>query len=75
MEFSSYKCDICGKTKGSANHWFRFLNTEAGTFVLAPWDCALILVDDDTEGHACGLGCATKAMLRAMGGEQSEVAR
>jgi hypothetical protein len=71
MQFQSHKCDECGRVKGEANHWYRATRLPGPRFVIVPWDTPLFRVPDPaaTEQHLCGEGCATKALLRAMSGD------
>lgn len=68
MEFTSYKCDECGKVKGESNHWFWCARVPGPRFVVAAWDC--VNCDPSVEivevKHLCGMGCAVKAMTKAM---------
>ena len=68
----SFTCDVCGKRKGDANHWWMVMlgnvpGLDDGAkmrFTLMPWNPA--------EGqnpeiyHLCGQGCALQAMERFM---------
>ena|SRR5580698_1609091 len=69
----SFTCDICGKKKGEANHWWMVMlgetpHYEEGQpglrFILLPWNAA----DSRNASmyHLCGQGCAMKAMERYM---------
>ena len=69
----SFNCDICGKKKGEANHWWMVLLRDvpcydegqpSSRFTLLPWNAA-----ESRNGdlyHLCGQGCAMKAMVRFM---------
>ena len=65
-QITAYLCDVCGKQRGESNHWFRASLIQRTRFVIVFWDQQLLLANEDTEIHICGLGCATKAMLKAM---------
>ena len=69
----SFTCDICGRKKGDANHWWMVLLGDVPCFdegqprqrfTLMPWNA--------TESHSaefyhmCGQGCAMQAMERFM---------
>lgn len=73
----TFTCDICGKSKGEANHWWMvavgdvpgFEKASAGDpqeqrFTLMRWSRA------DSQNtdmyHVCGQGCAMQAMERFM---------
>ncbi len=67
-----FSCDICGKTKGEANHWWLAMlaphppeTAESDArFTLLRWSRA------ESQGeamyHLCGQGCAMQAMERFM---------
>jgi hypothetical protein len=69
----SFTCDICGKRKGDANHWWMVMLGdvpcyEEGSpnhrFSLMPWNPA---ESQNSElFHLCGQGCALQAMERFM---------
>lgn len=69
----SFNCDICGKKKGQANHWWMVMlgdvpfyeeGQPAMRFTLLPWNQAESRNRDMY--HLCGEGCAMKAMERFM---------
>jgi hypothetical protein len=69
----SFTCDICGKKKGEANHWWMVMlgdvpcydEGQPGVrFILMPWNGAESRIADMY--HLCGQGCAMKAMVRFM---------
>ena len=69
----SYTCDICGKKKGEANHWWMLATGEVGCwdegqpnqrFTILPWNDAESR--NQEMRHLCGQGCATKALERFM---------
>lgn len=69
----SFTCDICGKKKGEANHWWMVLlgdvpcydeGQPGQRFTLLPWNSAESRNNDMY--HLCGQGCAMKAMVRFM---------
>ena len=63
-------CDVCGKLKEEANHWYRAVKTDEPRFVIVAWDpCAILPKGAPGVLHLCGMGCAVKAMTKAM--EQS----
>jgi hypothetical protein len=70
-EVSTFRCDECGKLKQDANHWFRATEIAGPCFVIRTWeDPTLEFVSPDEiekELHLCGMGCAVKAMTKAMG--------
>jgi hypothetical protein len=69
----SFTCDICGKKKADANHWWMITLGEVPCFeadqpnqrfTLMPWNA---LESRNTSlYHVCGQGCAMKAMERFM---------
>jgi len=65
----SFTCDICGKKKGEANHWWMVVlgavpcydeGQPAHRFTLLPWNIAESR--NPEMYHLCGQGCAMKAM-------------
>ena len=69
----SFTCDICGKKKGEANHWWMLSYAECPCdeddqlpqrFSVMPWNA------DSSRNpemrHLCGMGCAMKALERFM---------
>ncbi len=69
----SFTCDICGKTKGEANHWWLAeLATDTRTtddnpaprFTLMRWHIAESRNPEIY--HLCGQGCAMQATERFM---------
>jgi hypothetical protein len=69
----SFTCDVCGATKGEANHWWMLSLAECACddvdqmpqrFSVMPWS-----VDQSRNGemrHLCGKGCAMQALERFM---------
>jgi hypothetical protein len=72
-------CDVCGKLKEEANHWFRAaqVDEKPRRFLIVSWEDPAVantayLVSDGKPVkilELCGMGCAVKAMTKAM--EQS----
>ena len=70
----TFSCDICGKSKGEANHWWmallpplaeeKKLPLPAGRFTLMRWSRSESQSEDMY--HLCGQGCALQAMERFM---------
>lgn len=64
-------CDVCGKQKGSVNHWWMFTvcrtNPDLPELDIAPWN------EDYSEqfDHACGQECLIKAVNEWMQGQGS----
>jgi hypothetical protein len=69
----SFTCDVCGKTKGEANHWWMLSHADcacdeedqvAQRFSIMPWSA------DQSRNpemrHLCGKGCAMQALERFM---------
>lgn len=69
----AYTCDICGRKKGEANHWWMLTLGDVSCFdegqpgkrfTLMPWDAN---ESQDREFyHLCGQSCAMTAMERFM---------
>lgn len=82
-EVSTFRCDECGKLKEEANHWYKALvfrppPAASNRFMVEPWDSPNLgvaikgeigWVAPERVLHLCGMGCAVKAMTKAM--EQS----
>lgn len=69
----AYTCDICGKKKGTSNHWWMLMLGEvpcydqgqpSQRFTLLPWSFAESR--DACMLHLCGQGCAMQALERFM---------
>jgi radical SAM protein with 4Fe4S-binding SPASM domain len=69
----SFTCDICGKTKGEANHWWMASlgphsayeeDERALRFTLMRWHSSECRTPDIY--HLCGQGCAMQAAERFM---------
>ncbi|MHB1022429.1 MAG: hypothetical protein ACYC46_04060 [Acidobacteriaceae bacterium] len=69
----NYTCDICGKPKREANHWWMVMLGEvpcfdqgqpARRFTLLPWNTTEAA--NPNIHHLCGESCAMKAMERFM---------
>ncbi len=69
----SFTCDICGKKKAEANHWWMVAVGDVPCFereqprqrfTLMPWTPTESRNPDMY--HLCGQGCATQAMARFM---------
>ena len=69
----SFTCDVCGKTKGEANHWWMLSHADCACdeedqvpqrFSIMPWST------DQSRNpemrHLCGKGCAMQALERFM---------
>lgn len=59
-----YTCDHCGKSKGSANHWF-LLNVAGLCIQIRPWS-GLMSPDAAGARHICGEGCLTAEISAAI---------
>ena len=79
----AFTCDICGKKKGEANHWWMVMlgdvpcfdeGQPSQRFTLLPWNLAESRNPDMY--HLCGQSCAMTAMERFMthGSIESELA-
>jgi hypothetical protein len=69
----SFTCDVCGKKKADANHWWMVLLGDVPCyeqdqphqrFTILPWNAAESRNTDML--HVCGQGCAMKALERFM---------
>ncbi len=67
----TFSCDICGKPKGEANHWWMALlppdektTATPERFLLMRWSRS----ESQGQGmyHLCGQGCALQAVERFM---------
>jgi len=73
-EVKTFRCDVCGKLKKEANHWFRALVYVGPRFEIVSWGapsiCPQILNGwielNPVQQHLCGMECAQKAMAKAM---------
>ena len=65
-----YFCDICGKEKQAANHWFVGCFQQF-TLCFLTWNDARekFLLDDDKSKHFCGQACTHKYLDRFLNGE------
>lgn len=70
-----FSCDVCGKQKQVANHWWVGTITEIGkhkSFTIYPWPCGSKEVAPGKEvNHLCGQECVIKAISGWMA-EQSK---
>lgn len=69
----SFTCDICGKKKGEANHWWMLSYAECPCdeadqvpqrFSIMPWNGESSR--NSEMRHLCGQGCAMQALERFM---------
>jgi hypothetical protein len=69
----SFTCDICGKTKGEANHWWMLSYADCACdeddqvpqrFSVIPWSASQSR--NPEMRHLCGKGCAMQALERFM---------
>lgn len=72
-EVSTFRCDECGKLKEEANHWYKALvfgppPATSNRFMVALWDSPYLefAIEGKRILHLCGMGCAVKAMTKAM---------
>ena len=72
----SFTCDVCGKKKGEANHWWMLALGESPCdeedqppqrFAVMPWSGSQSR--DAEMRHLCGKGCAMQALERFMTAE------
>ena len=74
MKIAGYKCDVCGKEKGTVNHWY-WMVVEDG-LRLNRWDGQYW--DESTQEtisygsrdaiHLCGAECVNKKVNEFLGG-------
>jgi hypothetical protein len=69
----SFTCDVCGKTKGEANHWWMLSHADCACdevdqvpqrFSVMPWSAEQSR--NPEMRHLCGKGCAMQALERFM---------
>lgn len=69
----SFTCDVCGKKKGTANHWWMLSHAdcpcdeddqEPQRFSIMPW--SIESSRNPEMRHLCGKGCAMQALERFM---------
>jgi hypothetical protein len=69
----TFSCDICGRKKADANHWWMFMlgdvpcfdeGQPSQRFTLLPWNFAESRRPEMR--HLCGQGCAMQALERFM---------
>jgi hypothetical protein len=53
-----FRCDVCGKQKGSTNRWWMIVSRES--LNLAPFDD--LIAEEDGVKHLCGESCVSKAV-------------
>jgi len=66
----TYECDVCGKVRKEANHWWIALPNPALGFYLQSWVGAekQKMLDKDGILHLCGQECVHKCLDRFMTG-------
>ena len=68
----AYSCDICGKSKGEANHWWMARMTETPDAISSAATSVTLMrgtsgkSQDADVFHLCGQHCALQAMERFM---------
>lgn len=65
MRTETYTCDECGAVKGESNHWF-VADIDGSYFGILRWPPESAESPSGERLHLCGLGCATKAMTKAL---------
>lgn len=58
-----YTCDVCGKTKGPANHWWRVDFNGIKSLGIHPFSSTSERPEDQ---HLCGEGCVLKRVTEYM---------
>jgi hypothetical protein len=66
MEFTTFKCDGCGRIKQESNHWWQFASLPGPQIFVFAWDSRVALGLDAKVLHLCSEACVTKAVLGAM---------
>lgn len=76
----TFNCDICGKPKGSVDHWWLAWNEacqphreakERHMLKIYPWDN--MMAHDANAKHLCGQACLQKFVDRWMNSEMSHI--
>lgn len=62
-QIKTWRCDVCGAEKRSANHWY-MVDTTTKTMVIAKWDSETA---PDMEFHLCGEGCLSAKVAEVIG--------
>lgn len=62
MKLHQFSCDVCGRVKGEANHWFLGYHHPAASIIhLSKWNDGIERDGDDGHiAHLCGLECVNK---------------
>jgi hypothetical protein len=62
---TTFRCDVCGKLKQEANHWFRLLKGPGpvASLTVTAWEDPAL---GPEEMHLCGMECVQKAVGKAM---------
>ena len=64
-EIRTYVCDVCGKQKGEANHWWKILRVPGPRITVLPID--LPKRDEQAaEFHVCGCECVNRKVSELM---------
>jgi hypothetical protein len=61
VKVNGYKCDVCGKPREQANHWF-LIKWGRRALILKPWDGATQEAIIAADQHVCGAGCLSKVV-------------
>lgn len=63
---TTYTCDVCGKQRGEANHWFKWVVPDSKQRVIAimPWDATWNA--SAGVGHLCGPACAQRKLQECL---------
>lgn len=60
-------CDVCGKTKGEANHWWiYFFHQKYGRFQCFPGDYGFDPEDEEENGDICSEQCAIRKLSEVL---------
>lgn len=68
MRSEVYLCDICGRERGEANHWFMADMATSGITLMCWKSGNLSHVDDIS--HLCSEECCHTLLSRFLGGEK-----
>jgi hypothetical protein len=64
MEYPNYRCDVCGKEKGEANHWFAVQAIVEMVFKAMTWEEATESPAFSSYEHICGEECLHKRLAQ-----------
>lgn len=67
----TFCCDVCGRQKKDANHWFRAYRLHGvDGIIVVSWEAAAVLgrleLSTDGEVHLCGAECGSQWVSRTL---------